>query len=340
MPPISRADREHILTHTADLWRDLAGARFFITGGTGFYGKWLLESIAAANDQLGTHVRATILSRAPARFSAEVPHLAARPEFDFLVGNAANFTFPATHFDYVFHLATASAAEVGAGDTAPLLASLAGTERVLKLARASGAHRLLFASSGAVYGRQPAELSHIPEDYMGGPDLTQPTSAYGEMKRLSEVMCASTSEVDCIITRGFAFVGPYLPLTDKFAVGSFIRDALAGGPIQIRGDGTQVRSYLYAADLAVWLLTLLIKGEPGQPYNVGSEQAIDLTGLATEIAAITGGIEVKIAHSPAASQSGRYVPAIQKVCDTLGIAAYLSLATSLRRTIEWAWQKT
>ncbi len=209
------------------LWRELAGSRIFITGGTGFFGKWILESIAAANDQLDANVRATILTRNPARLQCRgtSPRRCGRSS----TGSLA--TRPALrsrhgHFDYIFHFATASAAEVGAGDTAPMTATLLGTERVLQFARASGAHRMLFASSGAVYGRQPPELSHIPEDYRGGPDLADPASAYGEMKRLCEVMCISATGVDCVIARGFSFIGPYLPLTDKFAAGSFIRDAL------------------------------------------------------------------------------------------------------------------
>lgn len=298
-----------------------------------------MESIAAANDQLGTLAHATILSRDPVRFSTEVPHLAARPEFDFLVGDSTSFTFPNEHFDYVFHFATASAAEIGAGDTAPLLASLAGTERVLKLTRACGAHRLLFASSGAIYGRQPAELSHIPDNYMGGPDLTLPTSAYGEMKRLSEVMCVASPEANAVITRGFAFMGPYLPLTDKFAIGSFIRQALAGGPIRLHGDGSPIRSYLYAADLVIWLLTILLRGKPSAAYNVGSDIAISLADLARSaaVAAGDGRIEITQPLSPG-EKSGRYIPSIEKARHELGLAVHVPLEIGLQRMIEWARQ--
>lgn len=318
------------------MWRDLAGSRIFITGGTGFFGIWLLESIAAANDTLNVGVGATVLSRDPQRFAKQNPRLAARPEFTWLEGNAESFAFPADRHDYTIHLATASAAEVGAGDTALTLATLLGVRRVLQFSRANKVRRLLLASSGAVYGRQPAELSHIPETYVGAPNPQHIASAYGEIKRMSELMCTLTPELECVIARGFSFVGPGLPLTDKFAVGSFIRDALKGGPIRIHGDGTPVRGYLYAADLVIWLLTLLLKGKPNHPYNVGSDQTISLVELAQGIAATTGGTMVEIARALNPGPAERYVPEIQRARGELGLDVFIPLSLALSRTVDWA----
>lgn len=337
MPPLPADDLEHILAHTADIWPTLCGSRLFITGATGFFGKWLLESIIAANDTLDTGIRATLLSRDPAGFARQMPRLALRLEFEWLQGETENFAFADGHFDYVIHLATPSAAEVAAGDAALALAALQGMHRVLQFARHCGARRLLLASSGAVYGRQPEALGHIPEYYNGAPDPIQPTSAYGEIKRMSELMCALTPEVECVVARGFSFVGPYLPLSDKFAIGSFIRDAVGGGPILIRGDGTPLRSYLYAADLAIWLIKLLVRGKPNSPYNVGSDEAIDLESLARTIAAASG-VRVEIARLQATGTTERYLPSIEKVRNELGLSVTVTLASALHRTIEWARQ--
>jgi dTDP-glucose 4,6-dehydratase len=320
------------------LWRELTGARIFITGGTGFFGIWLLESIAAANDILKVDVRATVLSRNPQHFALKSPRLAARPEFEWLTGNTANFVFPAKPCDYVMHLATASAAELGAGDATLSLATLLGTQRILKFSCTSGIRRLLFASSGAVYGRQPMELSHIPETYVGGPNPRHAASAYGEIKRMSELMCALTPELECVIARGFSFIGPGMPLTEKFAIGSFIGQALAGGPIRIRSDGTPVRSYLYAADLVIWLLTLLLKGKPNHPYNVGSDQTINLVELAQHIATTTGDTMVEIARALNAVPAEHYVPDIQRARSELGLDVFIPLSPALRRTLDWAKQ--
>jgi nucleoside-diphosphate-sugar epimerase len=320
------------------LWRELTGARIFITGGTGFFGIWLLESIAAANDILKVDVRATVLSRNPQHFALKNPRLAARPEFEWLSGDTENFVFPTKHCDYVMHFATASAAELGAGDAALTLTTLLGTKRVLQFASTCHTKRLLLASSGAVYGRQPADRSHIPETCTTAPILQQRTSAYGEIKRMSELMCALTPDLDCVIARGFSFVGPFLPLTDKFAIGSFIRQALAGGPIRIHGDGTPVRSYLYAADLVIWLMTLLLKGRPNQPYNVGSDQAISLAELAQSIAATDGTLMVEIASVPTWGHAERYVPEIQRARNEFGLDVLTPLPLALSQTVRWAKQ--
>lgn len=336
LPALPAADLEHILAHTAPLWRELAGSRIFITGGTGFFGKWILESIAAANDALGANTCVTVLSRDPHRFAKELPHLAGRPAFSLLKGDAVDFDFPDGHFDHVFHFATASAEEVGAGGTATIMHTLRGTERVLQFAMSAGANRLLFASSGAVYGRQPKEFGYIPEDYHGAPDPTDPASAYGEMKRISEAMCVS-SGVGCVIARGFAFVGPHLPLTDKFAVGSFIRDALAGGPIRIHGDGTPLRSYLYAADLAIWLLAIMVRGRNAEAYNIGSDQAISIAELAQRIVHTADhSMSIEIGHQATRQPPERYVPSTKKSRSELGLATIVPLDLALKRTIDWA----
>jgi dTDP-glucose 4,6-dehydratase len=335
---IPAADLDHILAHTAPLWRELAGSRIFITGGTGFFGIWLLEAIAAANDTLGIGLGATVLSRNPARFAGEHPRLAGRAEFEWLEGHIEDFSFPAEPCDYVIHLATPSAAELSAGGTELSLATLLGTQRVLQFARTGNARRLLLASSGAVYGQQPAELSHIPETYPGAPNLQRATSSYGEIKRMAELMCVLTPEVDCVIARGFSFFGPGLPLTEKFAMGSFIRDALAGGPIRIRGDGSPVRSYLYAADLVIWLLTLMLKGKPNHPYNVGSDQAVSLAQLAQQVADTIPGTRIDIGRSPTAGAPEAYVPDIRRARDELGLDVLIPLSSGLRRTVDWARQ--
>ncbi|MEI6501005.1 MAG: NAD-dependent epimerase/dehydratase family protein, partial [Armatimonadota bacterium] len=133
------------------------------------------------------------------------------------------------------------------------------------------------------------------------------------------------------------FVGPYLPLDANFAIGNFVRDALGGGPIRIRGDGTPYRSYLYAADLAVWLWTIMDRGEPARAYNVGSDEAISIGELAAMVAAqFATAPDIEIAQTPVpGSPAARYVPSTTRACEELGLQAEIGVREGLRKMVEW-----
>ena len=341
LKPLPPEDLAHVLAHTHELWAEARGQSFFITGGTGFFGMWLLESFAHANDTLGLGARATVLTRDPAAFARKAPHLAARADLTFIQGDVRTFAFPAGQFTYVIHAATEASAKLN--DEAPhemLDAIIGGTRRVLDFAAQCGVKKLLLTSSGAVYGKQPPELTHIPEDYLGAPDPLLPGSAYGEGKRVSEHLCAVNAlqhGYEVKIARCFAFVGPHLPLDAHFAVGNFIRDALAGRPIQINGDGTPLRSYLYAADLAVWLWTILFRAPSACAYNVGSPEALSIAELARMISELQRiHLPVTIARpSLPVSAPTRYVPDTRRAEAELALSVHLSLGEALRRTTRW-----
>jgi dTDP-glucose 4,6-dehydratase len=117
-------------------------------------------------------------------------------------------------------------------------------------------------------------------------DACHPSSAYGEAKRLAEQWCVQHGlqhGMNISIARCFAFVGAGLPLDGHFAIGNFIADALAGRPVAVRGDGSPMRSYLYGADLAIWLMTCLLRGQHGRAYNVGSNQPLSIRELAQQV---------------------------------------------------------
>jgi dTDP-glucose 4,6-dehydratase len=339
------ADLDHILAHTAGLWDEFRGRRIFITGGTGFLGCWLLESFLWANDRLGLGASATVLSRDPESFRYKAPHLAGHPAIRLHTGDVRHFEYPEGEFSHVIHAATAASAKLNDEDPLLMLDTIvAGTRRVLDFAVARGAGKFLLTSSGAVYGQQPSELPHLPETYAGGPDTMEPASAYGEGKRLSELLCAvyhGRHGLETKIARGFAFVGPYLPLDAHFAIGNFMRDAISGGPIRVSGDGTPVRSYLYAADLAIWLWTILVRGEACRPYNVGSEEALSVLETASAVARgfhPARPVRVERQHS-GQGVSGRYVPSTARARGALQLAQFVSLEEAIRRTSSFYREK-
>jgi nucleoside-diphosphate-sugar epimerase len=340
-PPLAREDLAHILDHTRELWEEARGKSFFITGGTGFFGMWLLESFGHINDALGLGARATILSRDPVSFAQKAPHLTSRRDLTFIQGDIRDFDFPEENFDYLIHAATEASAKLNREAPNEMLdAIVAGMRRVLEFAAQASVKKFLFTSSGAVYGPQPSELTHVPEDYRGAPDCLDPASAYGEGKRVAELIAAIHAKhhgTEIKIARCFAFIGPHLPLDTHFAIGNFLRDAIAGIPIRIGGDGTPYRSYLYAADLAVWLWTILFKGKSLRPYNVGSEEDLPISILASTVnQALGSSSTVEIARSPdPGSPPSRYVPAVGRARNELELVSGISLSEGLRRTHRW-----
>lgn len=311
------------------------GARLFVTGGTGFVGRSLLRFLNQSAGRL-ENIRTTVLTRDPGRFAARHPDLTRRIEM--LRGDVRDFVWPKTKFTHVIH----AAADTGAGAAnrpQELVGTIIdGTARVLDFAVTCGAEKMLFLSSGAVYGPQPDALERIPEDYAGAPDPADPAGAYGSAKRAAEQLCASPARdrLAVKVARLFALVGEDLPLDGPFAIGNFIRDALAGGPIRVQGDGSPVRSYLYQNDLAHWLLEILERGHPGRAYNVGSDQPISIAELARLVAGVVSpGAAVHIS-SQRADYPGRlrYVPSIERARSELGLVPRVLLAEAIRLTAE------
>jgi dTDP-glucose 4,6-dehydratase len=153
-------------------------------------------------------------------------------------------------------------------------------------------------------------------------------------------MCACTTRaygLETVMARGFAFVGPHLPLDRHFAIGNFIRDAIRGGPIVVSGDGTPIRSYQYAADMAIWLWGLLARGASGRAYNVGASREITVGELARLVAATAGngcGVEVRRDPTPGAV-ADRYLPDVRLATETLGLRESISLEEGIARTMRW-----
>lgn len=335
--PLPERDLDHVLENTRGIWEDLRGGRLFVTGATAFFGRWMVESFLKANDDLGLGAKATVLTRDPVRFAEAAPHVARHAAVTLHPGDVKSFDFPESECTHVLQMAT----EAGPGFSQPASfeTAIAGTERVLSFAGLRGARKLLLTSSGAVYGTQPPDLERLSEDYVGGPRPQDVSAGYGHGKRAAEYLCsvaAATTGLEAKIARCFAFVGPLLPLDDNYAIGNFMRDALFRDHIAVQGDGTARRTYLYAADLAVWLWTILIQGESGRPYNVGSEEDVSISELAHVIAEVVRpGIPIRIAESGTGEPPTRYIPSTARAARELGLQAHIMLDEAVRRTAHW-----
>jgi dTDP-glucose 4,6-dehydratase len=343
-PPLFSTDLDLILRETRTLWEPMRGQRVFITGGTGFFGCWLLESFCHVNRELTLDASATVLTRSPANFSAKAPHLVADPHVQLLAGDVRDFEFPEGHFPFVIHAATEASARQAAEAPLEMLSTiLAGTQQTLKFAATHGTVRFLLTSSGAVYGRQPSTITHLAESYGGGPDPLDASNVYAEGKRAAELMCSlyqKTAGIECAIARCWAFCGPHLPLDAHFAIGNFIGNVLHNEPILIQGDGTPRRSYLYGADLAIWLWTMLFRAPSLTPINVGSDADMSILETAQKVAqTLNPNAIIQVAGLPVPGAApSRYVPSVDRARQLLGLTQIVSFEESIRRTA--AWHKT
>jgi len=341
LPPLPPEDLDHVLTHTRELWAVSRARRIFLTGGTGFFGPWLVETFAHANGQLKLGAELVVLTRDPDAAQRRLPHFRALSGVTMHRGDVRAFERPAGNVDFVIHGAAESSQQGHVGDHRHMFDTIVdGTRQTLGVARAAGASRYLLLSSGAVYGRQPASVSHVGEDYAGAPDLSDARSAYGEGKRAAEVLAAVEAEASALsvrVARCFAFIGPHLPLDIHFAIGNFIQDAMRGGPIRIRGDGTAVRSYLYMADLAIWLWTLVLHPAAAGAYNVGSEEALSILQTARAVADICApNAPIEVEKKPdVGATPHRYVPSTARARAELGLVQRVEVRDAIARTYRW-----
>lgn len=330
-------DLDHVLRHAAADLAELRGKKLFLTGGTGFFGKWLLAALCHADATLGLGLRITVLSRDPASFLRRHPEVAGRAAIQFQQGHVDDFAMSELRYDYLIHgAADTTAFTTEASEQERSHAIIAGTRRVLDFARQSGARRLLYLSSGAVYGARAGQLSGALDNDAVGAQALIP---YGAAKQKAEQLCAE-SGLDFGTARGFAFLGPYLPLDTHFAAGNFLRDARRGGPIQVRGDGTAMRSYLHPADLVVWLLRILLRGPRGRAYDVGSDEVVTTAELARLIAAaVCPSPEVIIQNAQPHGPQNIYLPNIVRARTELKLDVAIPLRDAISRTLEFLNQE-
>lgn len=341
-------DLEHVSTQLDAEWESLRGARLFITGGTGFFGIWLLESLLWANETRKLGLELLVLSRSPERFLAErAPHLRGRAGLSFVAGGMNDFEIPAQPVTHILHAASETNLEQSSDWAARHLnASIEGTRHLLDMAAQHKVQAVLITTSGAVYLPMDSVVDdRCVEGPAGLSDYASERIVYGQSKRMMEIMTAVSAQAHgfrALIARCFCFAGPYLSLEGNYAIGNFTRDALAGRDIVVSGDGTPLRSYLYAADLVIWLITILNRGRSGVPYNVGGEQAVSIAELAHSVAnAAQRPDSVRVLGTPVpGARPSAYMPSLQRTKAELGLQVSVGLDDAIGRTLAWHKQRS
>ncbi|MDG2171213.1 MAG: NAD(P)-dependent oxidoreductase [Gammaproteobacteria bacterium] len=333
-------DINEIIDNGYSLWGDLKNKNIFLTGGTGFIGIWLLNTIIELNRKNNANISVTVLSRNIDRFKEKHPEVFSSKNISFISGDICNFQYPKENFTHIIHGATDASADLNEKNPYLMYSTIVdGTKNILNFAKENKDSLFLFMSSGAVYGNQPFDLDNVDEEFLGGPDIINTVNCYAESKRAAEMLCSiycKQYNINVKIARIFALLGPYLSLDIHFAAGNFIRDALEGREIIVKGNGKPVRSYLYPTDLIFWLFYILIKGRKNAAYNVGSPYGYSIEELAIKVANLIGNKEYQILGKKDGGWNlGRYVPDITLIKKESNYDLTVDIDEAIIRTAIW-----
>ena len=317
---------------------DFPFSSVLVTGASGFVGKNLIHGLIARSSRVNQPIAIRAVVRTVPSWLRDLDTSGSIAEVI-----VSDFESPFTYssdVDLVFHCATPASADLNTSSPRVMFElNVKAMKWVLDnpyIKRDSPT--VVFTSSGAVYGPQPDHVPHILETYLGGPDITNPRSAYAEGKRVAEFLLCEAGARGAVkprIARLFAFSGPGLPLDRHFAVGNFVRDARDGVEIHVRGTGMDVRSYLDSRDMVDWLVAVASRGEDARPYNIGSSQEISIKNLAETVALrslVTLGRSVSIVVENRTSLidgASRYVPSVERICTELQVTQRVNLESSI-----------
>jgi len=312
----------------------LNNKKIFISGGTGFIGKWLVASLKKISELTTVNFDIYVLTRDSKHFRHQYPELSEGLFFiNGPIENEETFKNLNVKFDYVFHLAGET---LWGSSYLPELAEIAisGTNNVLKFIVSESTKCFFFASSGAVYSSFEDVNKKLKESDPGVFDSTYPDEIYALSKRLSEkIIEEKLALTNCtyISLRIFALVGPSMYLDKHYAFGNFLMNAVKGEDIKLSTDGNNYRSFMHIRDFMVWILKILDYKEKLTPLylNVGSDEAITIRDLAEKIAKKYS-LNLRISRTPAINKK-YYVPDIE-LANSLGLKIYTSLDDSIDMT--------
>jgi dTDP-glucose 4,6-dehydratase/UDP-glucuronate decarboxylase len=352
---VVEADLAHLCRELADEFAAMAGRRLLIVGGAGFLGYYMVQAPLAWNRSgRAQPIAVTVLDN----YSRGVPDWLTSLRDPNLTLRRHDISEPLPadigDFDYVIHAASiASPTYYRKHPIETMEANVGGLQRLLGYALAQKAAGkplagFLFFSTSEVYGDPTPENIPTPETYRGNVSFTGPRACYDESKRYGETLCVNFADVHGLpvtIARPFNNYGPGLKITDRRVLPDFARDVLSSRDIVLLSDGAPTRTFCYIADAMAGYFKILIRGRPGESYNIGTETPeISVEALAQKVVATARGLwgyegrVVRRASEDAAylvDNPNRRCPVIAKARGELGYAPAIDLDEGLRRALVW-----
>ncbi len=298
--PVIAEDLESIFSCPED-WARFAGSHVLIAGATSFLAAYLIEFFASLSERWPERpVVIHALARDADKLRRRFPHLVHYPWFRPIIQDVCDPIPELERVDFIVHAAGAGSPKHYLADPIGTVRSnVVGTLNLLDLACRRHA-RLLFMSSGAVYGHGDSDQP-IGEHDFGVLDPLDISACYGEGKRVAETLCADYYRqhgVETMMARISHTYGPGIALDDGRSFADFVADSLAGRDIALNSDGSGSRPFCYVGDATLAFLILLLRGEGGNAYNVGLDQETTILELARLIARLSPTPGLKVTHQP------------------------------------------
>ncbi len=337
-------DLREIVAEPLD-WDAFRGRTVLVSGANGFLPAYMVETLLFLNEtRPGFGCRVVGLVRSRARAEARFSRALEAGQLELVTCDLAKPLPPIEGaVDFVIHAASqASPKYFGKDPVGTLAPNVFGTQALLELAREKKSQRVLFFSSGEVYGTVDPAAIPIKETSYGVVDPTQVRSCYAESKRMGETLCVAWHAqygVAATIARPFHTYGPGMLLDDGRVFSDFVADVVAGRHLTMKSDGSAIRPYCYLADATRGFFTVLLEGEAGQAYNVGNDQAeVSVRQLAETLARLFPEKKLEVRRVDAPAQPGYLKSPIPRNCPDLSKIA--ALGWTPRHGIESGFSRT
>ena len=310
------------MKYTKEYWDDVASCignipeieklynkNLLITGATGMLASPVVDIVSFLNREKNAGIKLIIAGRNRQRTLDRFAGVLNEEDIKFVEFDANYIYKLNVEADYIIH--AASNADNGMFLKEPaetLFSNVVGVKSMLDLNVKNKGSRLLYVSSSEVYGELPEKSDYIKETDYGYVDVLSTRSCYPNGKRAAETLCScyiTEYGADVVIARPGYIYGPTIKESDKRASAAFTFDAAAGRNIVMKSRGEQLRSYCYMLDCATALLTILLKGECGQAYNISNKDAIVSIRDVAEALAKAGGVSV-VFENPSDAEKSSY----------------------------------
>ena len=325
-------------------WEKLQDKSLMLSGATGMIGSFLVDVVLEKNlvDSLNCTVYA--LGRNEEKAKARFSKFAADPHFVFIPYDV-KLPFERRDLgtvDYILHLASNThPMQYSTDPIGTITTNIIGAQNLLDFAVEHHATRFAFASSNEIYGENRGDVEFFDESYCGYINSNTMRAGYPESKRCGEALCQAYKTqkgLDVVIPRPTRSYGPTMLMSDTKAISQFIKKSILGEDIVLKSAGTQYYSYTYVSDAVSGILTVLLKGENGEAYNIAEEHSdIMLKDLATIIASIVG--KEVVFEIPDAVEAAGYSTATKARLDghklqSLGWGPRYDIRSGMERTIK------